>query len=226
MGELVTLDQRVEATISEAINQHPIIQEALDYIEKEHSTKQYHNLRHTLDVTRVAVMLAIEEDLSLEEMGEICIAATHHDYYQGPDHEAKSAQVVREKMTNQGYKPKSIDNVAGAIKSTKVNPVNGTRNEPANILEKILQDADVANFGRGDSIALFFAFYKELTGKEYGLDSAAKKKAFLQRTIDILKNHRWNTNTAKKLFEEQRTKNLSMLEEELVSLNLSETDNS
>jgi len=219
MDELLTIDQIVDAKISEVLKQHPIIQEAYDYIEQEHSARQYHNLNHTQDVVKTAVRICMEEGISTEETVNICISSAYHDYFQGPDHEEKNANFVKDKMRAAGYKPKDIEEVVGGIKSTKVDGKLNTRDTPTNNIEKIIQDADVTNFGRGDNIALFLAYYRELMGKEYELDEISRRKAFLEKTISIFKNHSCNTKSAQSLFEKRKLKNLAILEQELKVLN-------
>lgn len=218
MSEASNQDEVLASILVEIIHAHPIINEALNYVTETHAKKEYHNIRHTHDVIQMSLTLCLGEDMPEEDRAFVIIAAVYHDYFQGPGHEEKNAEIVRQKMTKEGYKEEDIKKVEGGIRSTKVDPESNTRKKPSNIIEEIIQDSDIVNFGRGDNLALFFSYHKELVGIEYEFDAISSKIAFLQKTISIMNNHRWNTQSAKSLYEKQKEKNLAMLRDELKSL--------
>ena len=120
----------------------------------------YHSVNHVLDVEQAALQLAQSEGISSYERDLLITAVVFHDsgfIYQTKDHEAKGCEIVREVLPNFDYTPEEIDRVCGMIMATKI-PQN-----PQNLLEQIICDADLDYLGREDFWDIGNNLYRELS---------------------------------------------------------------
>ena len=149
----------------------------------EHLT--YHTLSHTIDVANVCNDYIKRYAIDDEHAKLIRIAAVGHDlgYIISPEeHEERSIQTL-------AHLPPSILNteeillVNGMIRATKV------PQEPTNLFEEIVADADLDYLGRPDYDVLSEGLYREF--QYYNIVN--NQEEWLDLQIKFLKNHKFHT---------------------------------
>lgn len=166
----------------------------------------FHDLEHTLTVTRSAVALARVIDLPKDEIALIEIAALFHDTgyanaYKG--HEEESARIAAEFLRKQGAAEKDIKAVQKLIRATIYDAV------PDTLAEKVMRDADSAKAGQAD-----FSDKSELLRRELGSvrGSQVDAREWLLENVAYLKSHRFHTQLAEERYGTQKQINLQELE--------------
>jgi len=107
----------------------------------------YHNIDHTRDVVEAADLLAEKSGLNKEETELVKIAAWFHDIGYPVDyenHEDKSKDIASIFLTSKGVSEEKISIITSCIEATRI-PQN-----PKNILEKVLCDADMYHLSQDD----------------------------------------------------------------------------
>lgn len=202
------LKSKGEKLVTESIDSLPIISSVLEQLTRKlPKNLYYHSKSHTDDVLREAVIFALVDGLSLDQMRLLAIAAAYHDagFIESPvDNERIAARMAREAMQEAGnFKPEEIEMVSKMIMDTRlVETRGGLRQIPTTDLSRYLLDADLSNFGRED-----FFEKAELQRRELGYD----RELFLRKTFELINNHRWLTNAALKLRQEQKSANIAKL---------------
>jgi len=166
----------------------------------------YHNLDHTKDIIRVVDILAELEEISEEEHLDLKPAALCHDTGQlfGPqEHEKRSVRIAKSILPIYGYNAKNIDRISNIIMATKM------PQKPRTLLQKIICDADLDNFGRGDFFDMGALLRKEL--EEQGIKMSDKE--WYEGTLKLLKKHHYFTESARKLRQEKKEDNLAKVKE-------------
>ncbi|HLL42238.1 MAG TPA: HD domain-containing protein, partial [Segetibacter sp.] len=108
----------------------------------------YHNVAHTLDVLNQAVDIAKREGIEDEnDLLLLKISALYHDVgflqiYTG--HEEISCEVAGKELFEFGFSTEQIEKICGMIRATKV------PQQPVNVLEEVICDADLDYLGRND----------------------------------------------------------------------------
>lgn len=177
----------------------------------------YHNLNHTKDVINSAGIIAIGEGICPQDKGFLTVrtgalfhdtgyASSNKDY---KNHEQIGANFAKEFLHYTGYNNREIKKVMGIIMATKL-PQN-----PKTLLEKIVCDADVANFGRDDFFELGEHLRKEL--KNLGIEKSDKE--WYDGTLKLLEGHSYHTNTAKLLWDDKKEENMKKLRDMLSQYN-------
>jgi predicted metal-dependent HD superfamily phosphohydrolase len=170
---------------------------------------KYHDSNHTLHPTKgvvaVANRIAISENISEHDRELLIAAAYFHDtgYIREFDkNEPIAARMAGRILKLIGYKPNEIEKIQKMILATDLEC------EPKTHLEKILCDADLDHLGRED----FF----ELDGRlregrgARGLDVSDDAKWY-RGTLEIMKKHKYYTESQIKLREKEKQKNLKRL---------------
>ena len=169
----------------------------------------YHNLDHTKEVVTTAEEIGKNSGLSSDDMEMLLIAAWFHDSgitetYN--NHEEKSAQIAREFLAMNKYPDEKINTVSNLIIVTKI-PQN-----PKNLLEEIICDADISHIGRKG-----FNTRSQLLRAEW--ETLQNKKItdfeWLKSNIEFVAGNKFRTRYAKQNFEKQRLKNLDKLQKKL-----------
>ena len=169
----------------------------------------YHNLDHTKEVVTTAEEIGKNSGLSSDDMEMLLIAAWFHDSgitetYN--NHEEKSAQIAREFLAINKYPDEKINTVSNLIIVTKI-PQN-----PKNLLEEIICDADISHIGRKG-----FNTRSQLLRAEW--ETLQNKKItdfeWLKSNIEFVAGNKFRTRYAKQNFEKQRLKNLDKLQKKL-----------
>ena len=169
----------------------------------------YHNLDHTKEVVTTAEEIGKNSGLSSDDMEMLLIAAWFHDSgitetYN--NHEEKSARIAREFLAMNKYPDEKINTVSNLIIVTKI-PQN-----PKNLLEEIICDADISHIGRKG-----FNTRSQLLRAEW--ETLQNKKItdfeWLKSNIEFVAGNKFRTRYAKQNFEKQRLKNLDKLQKKL-----------
>lgn len=166
----------------------------------------YHSLDHTLDVMREVLRLGLHDNLIESDLRLLAIAAAYHDlgYITGPlGHEQRGAGIARQRMQAAGFSESDITEVEQSILATEVvSTETGPVRYPSTRLSRYLLDADVANLGRGDFLA-----WADLVRKERN----ESREDFLAGVLLFTKAHVFYTAAATALLQDQKDRNLQML---------------
>jgi uncharacterized protein len=152
----------------------------------------YHGYHHTLDVMQAAMEIAEEEKINKEEKKLLRIAVAFHDVgfiYVYKDHEEKGCDMAKEFLPGFGLSNDQINIICGMIMATKI------PQQPKNLLEQIIADADLDYLGREDVHPIAETLFKEL--KIYA--GITDEKIWNQVQINFLTGHTYHTNYSKNL---------------------------
>lgn len=169
----------------------------------------YHGIEHTRDDVVPAVKrLAELEGVQGESLSLLLTAAWFHDLgfiVQSANHEHISVDFAKKELPACDYTPDQIKIVEGAILATIV-PQN-----PHSELEQLLSDADLDVLGREDFLVRNIALRKELAnfGREFSDED------WYTSQIKFIDRHRYFSSSARMLRDEQKQKNIAILQQEL-----------
>ncbi|MCF8338942.1 MAG: HD domain-containing protein [Bacteroidales bacterium] len=166
----------------------------------------YHSLSHIFDVYESATRLGEMEGISPHDLRILQTAAFYHDSgmlltYEG--HEQASMEIVNEKLPYYNYSPDDIELINRMIMATKL-PQNAYHE-----LEKILCDADLDYLGREDFFLI--AHRLKLEWMERGTKNTLRQ--WYEGQIKFLEEHRYFTDSAKKLRLRKKKENLQEIRE-------------
>jgi HD superfamily phosphodiesterase len=171
-------------------------------------TYYFHNYNHALDVITQVERIAEFEKVSNLEKELLKTAALFHDtgfladYH---NHEEKSAKIAQQVLKLSNYSENNIQIIMNMILSTKI-PQN-----PQNILEKILCDADLDNLGRADFIEKNELLRQELYDVK---NQSYTDSEWYLMTLKLLEQHRYFT-SAQKEREDFKMLNYNLVVQEL-----------
>ncbi|MDD5191884.1 MAG: HD domain-containing protein [Candidatus Nanoarchaeia archaeon] len=160
----------------------------------------YHNFEHVMDVYSVAKKYGPLNNLNEEDQFLLESAVLLHDIIYVPfaqDNEEKSMEFARTYLSGLDYSKEQINKIKGMILATKL------PQRPLNLLEKIICDADLDNFGREDFFEKGNNFRNEL-----GLPDNA---SWYEKTFQFISNHKYYTEPAKRLREKKEKENIQKL---------------
>lgn len=166
----------------------------------------YHDLIHIKDVVDTAKLIGENSVISPNQMEMLLLAAWFHDVgiiEQYVEHEEKSTEICHEFLVKHNYPAEKIETIINIILSTRV------PQKPANLLEKIMCDADLSHNGKKGFIYrshLLRVEWKNMLGKEL------TDNDWLKVNIDFLLENKFHTDFAKSFYEEQRKRNLTLLQ--------------
>ena len=170
---------------------------------------RFHSIKHTRRTVEGAQRLGKKEGLSQIQLEIVTLAAWFHDVsvWEGyNNHEQRSALLAADFLKENNYDQESIEAVKACIIAT------GISKEPANLMEKVIKDADILHLGKKN----FFKRNEELR------DEWEKKKAvkaddeqWLKDDITFFANHPFYTDYAQKKYGRQRTMNQSIIADKL-----------
>ncbi len=181
---------------------YPVIIQKLENELSPHLT--YHNTAHTIHVVEIAHQLAEEENLSAKNKTILATAALFHDtgfLHTHAGHEEKSCDIAREFLPAYEYSPAQIQEVCRLIMATR-NP-----QEPADLLENIICDADLSYLGTDSFITISGKLYKELKHQ----NNNAALDRWPEKQLQFLRTHQYHTDAANRLFKAKKEKNLQKL---------------
>lgn len=180
----------------------------------KHSNFVYHNERHTQDVVKAAKILGRSYDLNEEDLMVLLVAAWFHDsgYFEDPgNHEIKGAQQAQKYLRSLGVSARVINRVKKCILATCL-PQN-----PGNLLEQIMCDADLFHLGTKD-----FSKRNELMRKEVGLIHHRVKSqlSWMRSSLTFLTKHHYHTASAMALLARGKEKNILLLRRKIHELSV------
>lgn len=166
----------------------------------------YHCYFHTVDVIDQSIKLGLNARLCSRDLEIITIAALFHDagfLKRHHDNEPIGAEMAESAMRVVGdYSEGEISLVSQMILDTKL-----ITHECAQIsnsrLSPYLLDADLSNLGR-----TIFWRQTNAVAAEIGMDF----DEFMPITRDLMERHNWQSESARKLYGEQKEKNVKELE--------------
>jgi predicted metal-dependent HD superfamily phosphohydrolase len=167
----------------------------------------YHNLRHTESVASYAKQISHHYQLSERDNFVVVSAAWLHDLgytLERANHEAEGAGAAGIFLTNLGIPAPDIDAIKGCILATKL------PQDPHNLLEEIVCDADLYHLGTSQ-----FGELNKMMRKETEEVNQTKipKDDWRNKTINFLESHKYHTDYARLLLNDQKQKNLEELKE-------------
>ncbi|MBK5284276.1 MAG: HD domain-containing protein, partial [Bacteroidia bacterium] len=166
----------------------------------------YHGVHHVLDVLASAEMVGEKEKISQDEMELLKVAVLFHDSghtIASKNHEQIGCDIGRENLPRFGYNEKEIEGICGMIMATKY------PQQPNNLLEEIICDADLDYLGRDD----FFTIGNNLM-KEMNLNGSIKdERDWNQLQENFLISHHYFTRTAKELRNKKKLEHLERIKE-------------
>jgi uncharacterized protein len=179
---------------------------ALDRLERElPSNLCYHSLQHTRDDVLPAVeRLAAHEGVGGEAFLLLRTAAVYHDLgfvdsYSG--HEAAGARIARAMLPQFGFSARQIKVITDIISATKL------PQQPRNLLERIMVDADLDSLGRED----FFKRSEDLRRELAAYNRAASKAEWYREQLAFVAAHAYFTDAAHALRDATKQHNLQEL---------------
>lgn len=183
----------------------------LDKLEKELSGNlYYHNVKHTVDVVTQCELIGLGEGVPDDELLLLKTAALFHDtgHTIGYDkHEYNSTLIAREVLPNYYYTQAQIDIICELIMATELPP------EPKTGLEAIICDADLDYLGRSDMIPVSNTLYRELKDQ----NKVGTLNEWNKMQMKFISNHQYFTNTARKLREVNKQKQIERIKNLIVS---------
>ncbi|MBK7232339.1 MAG: HD domain-containing protein [Saprospiraceae bacterium] len=149
----------------------------------------YHGVHHTLEVLRVCDEYISRFSLKGKEAWLIRSAALLHDVgitetYSG--HEEASVQYAKNTLSEWGYEKSDLKKIEGMILATKI------PQKPANLMEKIICDADLDYLGTKEFYEIGDTLFKELIAYEI----IETEEQWDRIQIKFLLSHSYHTNFA------------------------------
>lgn len=168
-------------------------------------TLTYHGFHHTLDVVDATMKIAALEGIKDNESLILLETATlFHDLgfistYK--NHEEEGCRIAELILPSFQYSTNQIKMINGMIMATKI-PQN-----PQNILEQIIADADLDYLGRDDFEVIADSLFQELRQREMVADLETWNKI----QVKFLESHQYWTKSTIALRNEQKMKHLKAL---------------
>ena len=166
----------------------------------------YHNLLHTLDVTKQTEIIAKQEGITdKHELLLLKTAAAYHDsgfllVYKG--HEEKSCEIATEDLKNV-FSEGDIKKICGMIRATKI------PQSPNTLLEQIICDADLDYLGRND----FEPISRNLYDEFISFKIIPEDVIWDHIQIRFFESHQYFTKTAIEKRNKIKMKHLAILKE-------------
>ena len=166
----------------------------------------YHNINHTNRVVDAAREIIDHSTLTDDEIEVLMISTWFHDvgYIDGcDDHETRSKEYASKFLKDKGVDDEQIEKIKDCIDATRV------EQEPDNLMEKVIKDADSAHLASDD-----FEATSELLRQEWKLMDIKDHDPdeWIDVNIQMLSNiHRYYTSYAKENWQPKKQENLSEL---------------
>ncbi len=174
----------------------------------------YHNLKHTIDVVAQVEVIGLAEQVNDEDMYILKTAALFHDagfMRSYKNHEHESIEIAKEILPNEGYSSEQIARICRLIECTIISE------EPRNLLEQIIRDADLDYLGRSDYECVSRELYKEF------LEMKIVKKneyEWLLGQIKFLQEHSYYTNYSRSNRNPEKVRHIQKLQEQITKFNI------
>lgn len=167
----------------------------------------YHSIHHTRDVVDQALRIAELQGIGDEsELFLLKTAALYHDTgflntYRG--HEEESCKLAENDLPAFGLTDLQIERIKGMIRATRL------PQDPQNIMEEIICDADLDYLGRPDFFTIAQKLYLEMKAK----GKVNTEKEWDQIQVGFLKSHKYFTSSSQQDREPLKSKHLQILED-------------
>ncbi len=179
---------------------------------KEHLSDSlvYHTYQHTELVADTARKIAEGMKLGKEGIEVVTLAGWFHDtgyteIHRG--HEEVSIRIAKQFLKKDNYPEEKIELIAGCIRATKI------PQQPKNLLEEILADADLSGLGRKSFFEQSRLLRIEL---ERAIGVTYTEEQWTQQNLDLLTSHKYFTSFAQDAFDNQQSENIRILSKELL----------
>jgi len=179
----------------------------------------YHQYNHSLEVMHRAMYLWEKEKVSPEDIEILGLAGLFHDtgfVIQYDDNEYIWAKIAQNYLRTSLCPKKKIKTIERLILATKP-----SYTQPIDILEKIIKDADLDNLWRDD-------FFDKKDKMKQELETIRNIKMrdpdWDHGSLQLLKEHKYYTNTQKKERWEKKIENREILEKMLKDLDVDMKD--
>lgn len=191
--------------------QEDIVTKALKHVElmfAQHPPFRmyFHNLKHTYEVFEAAQEITNATELDADSTIILKLAALLHDtgyIYQYNGHEERSKVVAGNFLLQNGCDMELIERVIGCIEATKI------PQEPKNIEEQIICDADLFHFSRSD----YFEYAANLKKEwESHLNSNFTDHQWAEINLQVLKKHIYFTTYGQTVLQPLKAQNISALQ--------------
>jgi len=170
----------------------------------------YHNLEHTRQVVARTKEIAAHYNVTEKEMLILYAAAWFHDvgylFSDANGHEEKSVGIMRSYLGDMMSDADTIAAITDCIMATRY------PQQPANLLEEIICDADMYHLGTKDFKEANKRIRKERLESRGELFTKVK---WLRNAIDFLKAHHYHTSYCRELLEKRKQDNISRMEKQL-----------
>lgn len=168
----------------------------------------YHGLHHTKDVLAVCKQYARRYNIRGREVELLKTGALVHDLgfvHTYHDHEEKGVTMIQEILPHFDYSVQEINTIAGLIMATKV------PQQPQNVIEQILCDADLDYLGRADFDIISESLFQELKHFKIIEDCLTWDKM----QVKFLESHQYHTNYAQKYRQPNKAMQLEVIKKRL-----------
>jgi predicted metal-dependent HD superfamily phosphohydrolase len=168
----------------------------------------YHNWKHTNDTYNAVMKIAEHtEGISDSDKETLAIAALFHDLAHSTgsqDHEKDSAEMALKFLASKSYPVEQQETVAQLIMSTKLG------HQPADLLEKIMQDGDFSHLGDLDYIkTTHHGLYEEIKARK---NPDLTSTEWVNMCVQFVAKHEYHTEFAKTTFGPVKAENMKALE--------------
>ena len=164
----------------------------------------YHTPEHTAHVLEKAEFISAHENVTGHDLLLIQIASLFHDIgfiIQNHHHEEKSCEICTSKLHQYDFSPEDIQKICGMIMATKI------PQQPHNLLEKIVADADLEYLGTD----LFYPISRNLYREFLHYDPHLEVDRFNEIQINFIRKHKYHTDYCKQHREGEKQKHLQEL---------------
>lgn len=167
----------------------------------------FHSAYHTENVVTAAYEIGLHTEISTEELHLLMLAAWFHDtgYTKGyAGHELLSIAIAKNFLIEGGLDVESIGKVSACIMATRF------PQQPTNLIEMVLCDADFYHFSRSDYTNFERSLRKEW---ETCLNLHYTDEQWNLLNFEMLTTHKYFTNYGKTVLQERKQKNIDRLKQ-------------
>jgi uncharacterized protein len=164
----------------------------------------YHSAAHTKYVVNKAIYIAEKENLPVDQVYLLKIAALYHDigFLSGPkNHEEKGCEIVWDELPRYGLSEEQILQVCEMIRATKI------PQQPTSPAAEILADADLEYL----STSLFGEVSEYLFQELRFFNKGLTRDKWNEIQVSFIGNHSYHTKFCKRYKEFRKVANLNKL---------------
>lgn len=193
----MTITEKAEQAVVEFFGQHT------------HEELRYHNLLHTLNVVEASRVIAGHCHIEAADLEMLLVAAWFHDtgyLLSLVNHEDGSKRLAAEFLHRHHASLEYIDTVTSCIEATRI------PQQPHNLLEEILCDADLYHVSQENFCEETRWFWAELTAIN---NDTFEENKYMLHTLGFFEAHHFKTDYGKRELEPGKQKNMQIIRERL-----------